>query len=98
VPPAVTTGGGSPASTMSVTVPAVAFTARVVASDGRLRVPVLLTDPTVTARARLASAPTCGVDLVQGVTGWIDCPVSGATTLVVTLSDGRTVVHAVEPG
>lgn len=98
-PTAVRTGGQSPtAPTSSVAVPAVAFTARVVASDGRLHVPVLLTDPTVTARVTLQSSPGCGVDLVQGVTGWIDCPVTAATTLVVTLSDGRTVVHAVELG
>jgi hypothetical protein len=98
-PSVVATSTEAPAaSTMSVTVPAVAFTAHVVASHGRIRVPVLLTDPTVTARVTLESSPACGVDLVHGVTGWIDCPATVATTLVVTLSDGRTVVHAVEIG
>jgi hypothetical protein len=90
-----TSGDSGTGQSVAVAVPVVAFTESLEASEGRLRVPVLLTDPTVTARATVESAPGCGVDLVQGVTGWVDCPVTAETQLVVRLSDGRTFVHAV---
>jgi hypothetical protein len=90
-----TTGTSGAAPSVSVTVPAVSFTDSVVASGGRLRVPVLLTDPTVTARATIESTPGCGVDLQQGVVGWIDCAVTTQTRLVVQLSDGRAYSHVV---
>jgi hypothetical protein len=91
-------GSGASAQSVSVEVPAVVFTDRAVANAGRLHVPVLLTDPTVSARASVESDPTCGVDLVQGVTGWVDCAVSGRTLLVVHLSDGRSFAQVVRVG
>jgi hypothetical protein len=86
--------GGS-AQTVAVEVPAVVFTEQAVAESGHLRVPVLLTDPTVTARVGIESDASCAVDLRQGVTGWVDCTVTAPTLLVVHLSDGRAFAQAV---
>jgi hypothetical protein len=88
-------GRGGSAQTVAVEVPAVVFTERAVAVSGHLRVPVLLTDPSVTARASIDSDGSCGVDLRQGVTGWVDCPVTAPTLLVVHLSDGRSFAQVV---
>jgi hypothetical protein len=82
--------------TVTVEVPAVSFTKSVVAIHGRLHVPVLLMDPTVTATATVESDPTCSVRLVQGRTGWVDCAVTAPTLLVVHLSDGRAYARVVE--
>ena len=88
-----------------VGIPAVAFTSEVVAVDGRLRAPVLLADDTVTAQTRVVGARTgrgCAAKLRQGVPVWLDCAISfdHATNprILVTLSDGRTVVKAVTLG
>jgi len=86
---------GTTVQPVAVEVPAVVFTEQAVAVSGRLHVPVLLTDPTVTARATLESDSSCGVDLVQGVTGWVDCAVTTQTLLVVHLSDGRSYAQVV---
>lgn len=89
-------GRSESAQKVAVEVPAVVFTERAVAESGHLRVPVLLTDPTVTARASIESDASCDVDLRQGVTGWVDCPVTAPTLLVVHLSDGRAFAQVVD--
>jgi hypothetical protein len=81
---------------LSVEVPAVSFTEAVAAVDGRVHVPVLLTDPSVTATATIESDPACSIDLVQGRTVWVDCAVTQPTLLVVHLSDGRAYARVVE--
>ncbi len=95
----------APGGNVVVEVPAVAFTSAVVAVDGRLRAPVLLADDTVTARTRVVGARTgrgCAANLRQGVPVWLDCAISfdHATNprILVTLSDGRTVVKAITLG
>lgn len=105
-PPALraTTVGSSPVvaaprapAGISAAIPAVAFTAEVVVRDGRLRTPVLLADPSVTAVARVvgASGAGCRADLRQGVPAWLDCPVGAdrRVRISVALSDGRVVVR-----
>jgi hypothetical protein len=85
---------------VSAAVPVVAFPREVVVRDGRLRTPVLLADPTVTATARVigATGPGCSVELRQGVPGWLDCavPRPAEPRIVVVLSDGRRVARAVD--
>lgn len=95
-PGTVTSSPARPAS-VSTSVPVVAFPALVRVVAGRLRTPVLLADPTVTALARVVGedASGCRVPLRAGVPAWLDCPVagSGAVRVEVVLSDGRSVVR-----
>lgn len=96
--------GPSPAGQVVVGIPTVAFTAHVAVSDGRLRAPVLLTDPAVSGRARVAGAvtgPGCTASLTQGVPVVLDCAVTAlgsSPRIVVALSDGRRVEKAIGRG
>lgn len=94
----------SPAGQIVVGIPTVAFTAHVAVRDGHLRAPVLLTDPAVSGRARVAGAvagPGCTASLTQGVPVVLDCAVTAVGSsprIVVTLSDGRKVEQAISRG
>ena len=94
----------SPAGQVVVGIPAVAFTAHVVVRDGRLRAPVLLTDPSVIGRARVVGAvtgPGCTARLAPGVPVVLDCAVTALDSsprIVVHLSDGWKAVQAISRG
>jgi hypothetical protein len=91
------TGGGN----VCVSIPAVAFTSDVRVVDGRLHTPVLLASAGVTARARVVGTRgtgTCSLNLRQGEPQFLDCAIPKAEArnvrIVVSVSDGRTVVRA----
>ena len=90
--------GARGGETVSVTVPDVAFTARVAVVDGRLRTPVLVNAAEPPGEARLVGASEpCAVRAEPGVVAWLSCSVTsgGRLAVVVTLDDGRVVRHAV---
>jgi hypothetical protein len=85
---------------MSVAVPVIAFAQTVRVVRGRLRTPVLLTDPRLNGVASVPGARGCRVRLAPGVAAWLDCSVSAVhpPRVVVTLSDGTRLAHAVLGG
>jgi hypothetical protein len=99
VDPAAAARAMSTSLVVSTMVPVVAFAPEVTVSGGRLRTPVLLADPTVTATSHVEGGrgPGCDLVLLQGTARWLDCAIEtrGEVRTVVTLSDGRTVVQEV---
>jgi len=68
------------AQAVGMTIPTVVLAHEVAVEHGRLRTPVLLTDPSVQAVARVAGGPpSCSQGLVAATVVWIDCAVVGTT-------------------
>lgn len=76
--------------TVGATIPRAVLARDVAVAAGRLRTPVLLTDPGVRAEARLVGAPTeCRAALVPATVVWLDCAAPpGDLELVVVAQDG----------
>jgi hypothetical protein len=76
--------------TIRVTIPLVAFQARVRENDGRIRTAVLVN---VSAKPGIVSldGSTCQVSATPGQVAWLDCPSTRAASYRVTvrLDDGR---------
>jgi len=97
----------APAATapnVSVSIPEVAFTARVAARHNRLRTPVLVNIGAPAGKIVVEGAARhdrCAADATPGVVTWLDCPLAPGrpgATIVVTLEDGTTVEQAVQAG
>ncbi|MBI1378678.1 MAG: hypothetical protein GC157_14540 [Frankiales bacterium] len=89
-------GPAAPRATATVEVPAVALTEHVVASAGRIRTPLLLTEPGARAVARVEPGGRCAVRLEPGEVAWLSCAASPGDRVVVRLSDGRRAAQRVE--
>lgn len=81
---------------VGVSIPQVVLAGRIAVRDGRLRTPVLLTDPSVAAAARVRGASgACTVQLRAGAVSWLDCAVpSGRLTVEVVDAAGTVLVSS----
>lgn len=79
---------------VGATIPRVVLAREVGPAAGRLRTPVLLTDPGIEAVARVVGGPAqCSRELVPATVVWVDCAVpSGALRLEVIDGSGAVLV------
>lgn len=86
------------AQRVSVFVPRLVAPRSVTIVGGRIKVPLLLTDPASTAVARVEGT-ACSVRLQPARVTWLDCPVrNGRARLVVVDDDGEVLLrHAAGP-
>jgi len=90
-PDAVASAATAPGvQSVGMSVPRVVLARHVAVSAGHLRTPVLLTDPSVQASARVVGAPrSCSRELVAAAVVWVECAVpAGALTLEVVDGSG----------
>ncbi len=84
-------GGAGAGQRISVSVPRVSVPRDIEVRDGRLRVPVLLTDAGIEARAVLEGT-SCSVGLRAAHVVWLDCEARNAIASVIVVEDGGRVL------
>jgi len=86
----------SPTTSVTVSIPPVSLAREVRSVNGKIRTPVLLSDPTAKGFAYVVPDQFCSVELIPGVLSWLNCKAEPGTVVRVLLSDGRvfqTIVH-----